>query len=134
MSVISKAIQLVVPLTNKPGTMSELCSALGKRRVNIVAILVPEAEEKQEAKVMVNTEDLDVARDVLKREKIGFSEEEVLDIEMDNRPGAFGDLTGKLAQAKINIKYAYATTAPFARARVVMAVSDVARALAVLNR
>jgi hypothetical protein len=114
--------------------MSKLCSALGKKRVNIVAILVPEAQQKQKARVMVNTDDLDAARDVLKRKKIRFSEEEVLDIEMDNRPGAFGELAGKLARARINIRYAYATTAPFARARVVMAVSDVTKALAVLGR
>jgi hypothetical protein len=132
--MISKVTQLVVPLANKPGTMSKLCSALGKKGVNIIAILVPEAKEKQKARVMVNTDDLDAARDVLKREKIRFSEEEALDVEMDNRPGAFGELAGKLARAKINIRYAYATTAPFARARVVVAVSDVTKALAVLSR
>jgi hypothetical protein len=131
--MITKATQLVVPLANKPGTMSKLCSALGKKGVNIIAILVPEAEEKQKARVMVNADDLDAARDVLKREKIRFSEEEALDVEMDNRPGAFGELAGKLARAKINIRYVYATTAPFARARVVVAVSDVTKALAVLG-
>ena len=73
------------------------------------------------------------ARGVLKRARIGFSEEEVLDIEMDNRLGAFGELSGKLARARINIKYAYATTSPFARARVVIAVSGVTKGLAVLT-
>jgi hypothetical protein len=131
--MISKAIQLVVPLTNKPGAMWKLCSALGRKRINIIAILVPEAEEKQKARVMVNTDDLDAARDLLKREKIRFSEEEVLDIEMDNRPGAFGELAGKLARARINIRYAYATTSPFGRARVVIAVPDAAKALKVLS-
>lgn len=132
--MISKAIQLVVPLSNKPGTMSKLCLALGKKGVNIIAILVPEAKGEQKARVMVKADDLAAARDVLKMQKVRFSEEEVLDIEMDNRPGAFGELAGKLAGAKINIRYSYATTAPFARARVVMAVTDVAKALAVLNR
>jgi len=132
--MISEAIQLVVPIGNKPGTMSKLCTALGKKRVNIIAILVPEAEGEQKARVMVKADDLDVARDVLKMQRIRFFEEEVLDIEMDNKPGAFGELAGKLGRARINIGYAYATTAPFARARVVMAVSDVARALAVLSK
>jgi len=134
LSMISKAIQFVVPLANKPGTMSKLCSALGKEGVNIIAILVPEAEVRQKARLLVKTDDLAKARRILKRAKIRFSEEEVLDIEMDNRPGAFGELAGKLARAKINIKYANATTAPFARARVVMAVADVAKALAVLDK
>jgi hypothetical protein len=82
---------------------------------------------------MVKADDISLARDVLKREKIKFSEEEVLDIEMDNRPGAFGELAGKLARAGMNIKYAYATTAPFARARVVMVVPNVSKGLAVLT-
>ena len=131
--MISKAIQFVIPLTNKPGTMSKLCSALGNKGVNIIAILVPEAEEKQLARVMVKVDDLDVTRDVLKREGVEFSEEEVLDIEMDNRLGAFGELSGKLAKAGVNIKLAYATTAPFARARVVIAVPDISKALVVLT-
>ncbi len=132
--MISKATQLVVPLANKPGTMSKLCSALGKKGVNIIAILVPEAEARQKARVMVKTDDLAAARDTLKRAKIRFSEEEVLDVELDNKPGAFGELAEKLARAKINIRHTYATTAPFARARVVVAVSDVNKALAVLSR
>ncbi|HXY56903.1 MAG TPA: ACT domain-containing protein [Nitrososphaerales archaeon] len=131
--MITKAIQFVIPLTNRPGTMSKVTSALGKRGVNIIAILVPEAKEKQIARVMVKVDDLGVTRDALKRERIEFSEEDVLDIEMDNRLGAFGELSGKLAKAGINIKYAYATTAPFARARVVIGVPDVAKALAVLT-
>jgi hypothetical protein len=132
--MISKAIQFVVPLANRPGTMSKLCSALGKEGVNIIAILVPEAEEGQIARVMVKTDDLARARNVLKRARIRFSEEEVLDIEMDNRPGAFGELAGKLARANINIRHSYATTSPFARARVIVGVSNVNKALAVLTK
>ncbi len=130
--MISKAIQFDVPLANRPGTMSRLCSALGKKGVNIVAILIPEAKDTQKARVVVHVDDLGATREVLRRERIEFSEEEVLDVEMDNRPGAFGELAGKLAEAKINIRYAYATTAPFARARVIVAVSDISRGLAVL--
>jgi len=132
--MISKATQFVVPLANKPGTMSKLCSALGEEGVNIIAIFIPEADVRHKARVLVKTDDLDKAREVLKRTKIQFSEEEVMDVEMDNRPGAFGELAGKLASAKINIKYTFATTSPFARARVVMSVTDVARALTTLEK
>ena len=132
--MISKAIQLVVPLTNKPGTMSKLCIALGKEGINIIAINVTDEKREQRARVMVSTDDLDDARDFFRRKRIQFSEEDVLDIEMDNRPGAFGELSGKLARAGINIKHAYATTAPFARARVIFSVSDVPKALEILNR
>jgi hypothetical protein len=119
-SLISKAVQLVVPLANKPGTLAELCTVLGRAAVNIIAIAAPEAKGRGRVRVMVV--DLDGARAALKEGKIRFSEEEVLDIELDNRPGAFAELTGKLARAKINIRFAYATTTAFGRARVIVGV------------
>jgi hypothetical protein len=129
--MISKAVQLVVPLANEPGTLARLCSVLGEAKVNIIAVNAPETRGEGKARVMVV--DLDGARAALKGAKIRFSEEEVLDVELDNRPGAFAELAGKLARAKININHAYATTSPFARARVVIAVTDAAKALAVLG-
>jgi hypothetical protein len=96
----------------------------------IIAITAPEAKEK--GNVAVRVVDLDGARATLKEAKMAFSEEEALNIELDNRPGAFGELMQKLAQANINIRFAYATTSAFARARVIVAVPDVNYALAVL--
>ena len=123
-------------MPDKPGTMAELCSALGRDGVNIIAVSVPEpiGRGKVKLRVMVPADDLARARAALKRTKLRFSEEEVLDIELDNRPGAFGELARKLARAKINIRYAYATTSAFARARVIMAVPDVNKGLAALVR
>jgi hypothetical protein len=129
--VILKATQLVVPLANEPGTLANLCSVLGKAQVNIVGVSA--SESKGEGTVRVMIDDAPAARAALREAKIRYTEEEVLDVELDNRPGAFGDLLGKLASAKINVKHTYATTAPFARARVVIAVPDIAEALSVLN-
>ena len=130
--MISRAAQLIVPLANKPGTLEQRCSVLGEAQVNIIALLAPESKDRGEVRVMVA--DFGGARAALKEAGIRFSEEEVLDVEMDNRPGAFAEMAGKLSRAKINIKYVYATTAPFARARVVVAVPNVTKALAVLGK
>ena len=130
--MISKATQFVVPLANKPGTLARLCSVLGDAEVNIIGVFVPEAKgTAQAARVMVV--DVARARGALRKAKIHFSEEEVLNVELDNRPGAFAELATKLAKKKINIRHAYATTAPFARAGVVVAVSDIGKALAALK-
>jgi hypothetical protein len=118
-------------MANKPGSLANLCSVLGHAQVNIIGVSAPEAKGKGEVRVMVV--DVPAAKAALKEAKIRFSEEEVLDVELDNRPGAFGELLGKLARAKINVRHAYATTAPFARARVVIGVPDSAKALAVLG-
>jgi len=130
--MISKAIQFVVPIANKPGTLARLCSVLGDAQVNIIGVFVPEAKgTAQAARVLVV--DVEEARAALRKAKIRFSEEEVLKVELDNRPGAFGEFAGKLAKKKINISHAYATTAPFARAGVVVAVSSIPKALAALK-
>jgi hypothetical protein len=131
--MISKATQFVVPLANKPGTLARLCSALGDADVNIIGVFVPEAKGKAQA-ARVMADDVAAARAALRKAKIPYSEEEVLNVELDNKPGAFGEFAGKLARKKINIIHAYATTAPFARAGVVVAVSDIDKALAALKQ
>jgi len=129
--MISRVTQFVVPLANKPGTLARLCSVLGDAQVNIIGVFVPEARGTGKARIMV----VDVAgtRAALKKAKISFSEEEALSVELDNEPGAFGELTGKLAQKGINISYAYVTTGPFARAQVVIAVSNIEKAITALK-
>lgn len=126
-----KAIQLVVSLVNRPGTLADLCSTLGEATVNITAILAPEGEKRGKVSIMVD--DLERARDALNGAKIRFSEEEVLEVDVDNRPGAFGEIAGKLAKSRINIDSVYVTTSPYGRARVVMGVRDVAKALRALG-
>lgn len=39
-----------------------------------------------------------------------MDEEEAIAVELDNKPGALGEVAEKPAQAKINIRYVYATT------------------------
>jgi hypothetical protein len=130
--LILRATQLVVPLPNEPGTLANLCTVLGKAQVNIIGVSAQESEGKGIVRVMID--DPLAAKTALKEAKIIYSEEEVLDVELDNRPGAFGELLGKLAKAKINVNHTYATTAPFARAKVVIAVPDVEKAIAILSR
>ncbi len=110
-----KATQLVIALANRPGTLARLCSTFGEAGVNITAILAPEG--KKTGKVSLMVEDLVAARDALKGANLRFSEEEVLEVDVDNRPGAFGKVASKLAKSKINIDYVYVTTSPYGRAR-----------------
>ena len=130
--MISKAVQLVVPMAYRPGSLAKVCSVLGRAGVNIIAISAPEVRGRGAIRVM--GVDLGGARAALRKAKVRFSEEEVLDVELDNRPGAFAELSGKLARAKINIRHAYATTSPFARARVIIAVPDPDKALSILEK
>jgi len=127
-----KATQIAITLENKPGTLAQLCSTLGKAGVNILNVLAPEIRGKGKVRLLVDNPDK--AKDALKAAKIRFSEEEVIAIELDNRPGSLGEVAEKLAKAKINIKYAYATTSEgSAKATVILAVPNAAKAVGVLG-
>ena len=131
-----KVTQIVVTLESKPGTLAHLCSTLGKAGVNISAVMAPgvSGAKARQGKVRLLVDNPDKAKDALKAAKIRFSEEEAIAIELDNRPSALGELAEKLGQAKINIKYAYATTAEGSpKATVILAVPDAAKALDVLG-
>jgi hypothetical protein len=127
-----KVSLVTVTLQNKPGTLAQVCSALGKAGVNISALLAPEIRGKGKVRLLVD--DLDKAKDALKAAKVRFGEEQAIAVELDNKPGALGEVAEKLAQAKINIRYAYATvTEGSAKATVVLAVPDIAKALGILG-
>jgi hypothetical protein len=127
-----RVTQIAVTLQNKPGTLAKLCSTLRNAGVNISA--VDGAVIAGRGKVRLLVDNPDKAKDALKAAKVRFSEEEAIAIELDNRPGALGEVAEKLAQAKINIKYGYATTSEAStKATVILAVPDVAKALGVIG-
>jgi hypothetical protein len=112
--------------------LTRLCSTLGKVGVNISALVAPDIRGRGKVRLVVDNPDK--AKDTLNAAKLRFSEEEVIVMELDNRPNALGEITEKLAQAKINIKYAYATvTEGSAKATVLLSVPDVGKALTVLG-
>src|SRR5262244_1986857 len=127
-----KITQISVSLENKPGALARLCSALGKEGVNLSAVFVPEATGRGRVRLVVDK--TTQARDVLKAHKIRFSEEDAMALVLDNRPGALAEVAEKLADARINIRYAYATTPPEpGRATIIIAVPNVEKALDVLG-
>jgi hypothetical protein len=129
---MQRVTQIAVTLQNKPGALAHLCSILRDAGVNISAGDAAAIAGRGKVRLLVDNQEK--AKDALKAAKIRFSEEEAIAVELDNRPGALGEVAGKLAQGKINIKYAYATsTEGSAKTTVILAVPDVAKALGVLG-
>jgi len=131
-----KVTQIVVTLRSKPGTLAHVCSTLGKAGVNISALMAPgvSGAKARQGKVRLLVDNPDKAKEALKAAKVRFSEEEAIAIELDNRPSALYEVAEKLAQAKINIRYAYETvTEGSAKGTIVLAVPDVAKAVTVLG-
>jgi hypothetical protein len=94
-------------LENKPGALAELCSKLAEKAVNIVGLMVPEQSGVAPVRLVVSH--VDVAKKIFDQMGVKYAENDVLNIPLSDKPGALGKVTRKLADHKINIKYAYAT-------------------------
>lgn len=126
-----KVTQLVVTQPNKPGVLAHICRMLSQAGVNIDGICAPDTPGKGKIRLLVS--DPAKAETALKHAKIRAGREEAVSLALENRPGAMADAAQKLAQAKVNIKCAYATTAGAGQATVVLTVSNVDKALKALS-
>ena len=108
------ATQLHLPLDNEIGTLARLCRDLAHGGVNLLAISAPESGQ-QNAGIRLLVVNRDLAVRALSKAGYLFSEEQVLFVEVTNRPGALARAVEKLAKAQINIRYAYATASPRGR-------------------
>ena len=129
-----KATQLNLPLDNEIGTLAQLCRDLADGGVNLLALSAPETgRDKGTVRLLVANGEL--ASRALTRAGYVFAVEEVMFIEMKNRPGALAKAIEKLARARISIRYAYATASSRTRttaAVVAVADNDLPRALKLL--
>jgi hypothetical protein len=115
--------QLSVMVENKRGALAGLCSKLAEKAVNIVGLMVPEQVGVVPIRLVVNNSD--AACKVLEGMGLKFTEEEVLAVQVSNRPGALGKLTRKLADHDLDVKYAYATIPKGVdKATVILALSE----------
>jgi hypothetical protein len=124
--------QLALFLDNRPGMLARVCDALSAAKVNIYAISSSDTVDHIVVRMVVS----DPARALFVFEEHGtlVVEDDVLMITGDNKPGSLAKLAHKLADAKINIEYAYCATAPEAKkGLLILRVSDARKAMKILN-
>jgi len=122
-----KAKQLSVSVENRPGTLAHVAKVLGDAKVNILAFLT--TTSNTEGAVHVVVDHVEKARGALDREKLPFTEADVLHFELPNKAGALASFAGKLAAQEINITLGYQTSVKGSKkANIVLAVSDVEKA------
>ena len=128
----TKVTQLLLNLESKPGVLGHVCQVLGGAGINIEALWASEtATGKGRMRVLVA--DAAKAEAALKAAKIRSAREEAISLSLGNQPGALAVAAQKLAQARVNIKCAHATTTGAGPATVILTVSNVQKALAVLQ-
>ncbi len=125
-------IQFSVFLVNKPGVLAQVTTALAKAKVNLVALTLVDSSEHGVLRIVC--EDADKARKILAKTHDRFTETEVIVLDLTNQPGAFAVAAQQLAEAHININYAYCTGgAAGGRTTAVFKVADLKKAIKVLK-
>ncbi len=86
-----------ISLVNKPGVLAGILKALGRAKVDGLAMTISDSADLGVLRlVVVQT---DVAEKVLKQLNLPMTCNDVLQIELDNKSGALADVVEKLAKA-----------------------------------
>src|SRR2546428_8509256 len=102
-----KAKQLTVSHENRPGMLAEIAKTLGDAKVNILSCLT--TTSGTEGITHLQVDNVNKARKALTDARLGYTEADVLHVELPNKPGALGKFATKLADNNINITLGYAT-------------------------
>ncbi|MDX2035361.1 MAG: ACT domain-containing protein [Isosphaeraceae bacterium] len=123
--------EITAHLENKPGRLAKICSALAHEKVNIRALTVMDGDGPSVLRIVADQ--VDAASKVLTSLGTEHTIADRLSVSIDNRPGALAKLLEHLAEAHINIEYAYASTSSHGRSIAVFHTSNSKKAQSVLN-
>lgn len=122
-----RAKALKVNVEDRPGVLGEIASALGAKGINVRAIHA--YAEQGRGVVCVVVDKLAAANKVLASRGLAPDEEDLLEVEMIDKPGALGEVSKKLGDAGVNIRYVFVGAGGGRRTTVYLAVSDLAAAV-----
>ncbi len=95
-----------VSLSNRPGELANLAEILGDRGINIVSV-AGISEGKKSSIVALVAEDEEGTKDALRTERFQFEEEELLVVDLEDKPGELATVARKLGDAQVNVESLY---------------------------
>ena len=123
------SVDLKVILEDRPGTLAEMGEALGKFGVNIEGLCGFPCRGKGTMHVLV--EDEAAARHALQKAGVRVrSSRQVLVLRVEDRPGEFGHICRRIANAGVNIDLAYLAS----NTRLVLGADDLDKARAIVEQ
>ena len=125
--------EFTIRMDNRPGSLGRVCRALANRGVNIMAF--QSIPSQHTILVCIVADNPTAAQSVLDQEGIVHTEAEVVQVELSNQPGELARAASKLAEANININYAYCGVEPRTNAPlVIFGTAEVGRAATILDQ
>jgi len=130
---MAKVKQLSAWVEDRPGALGRVADALGEKKVSIRAFMASSIDGRGFVRLVVDKPA--VAKKVLASSGWAMTESDVVEVVIDDRPGALGAVADKLGAAGVNIDYAYVGHSGLTRkVNLYLSVSDLKRALATLRR
>lgn len=124
--------QLSVFLENRPGALAKLCGTLAEAGINILAMSVNDTVDHAVIRLIVNNNIK--ALMLIEQQGLYLNEQDVVVVQVSNRPGVLAEISKRLARADINIDYAYcAATEHQPEGCLVLKTDNTERTLAVLK-
>ena len=100
--------QFAVFLDNRPGTLSRTCQALAAAHINIEALSILDTVDHAIVRMIVDKPK--DAEQVLSKQHAMVQRHDVVVLDVPNEVGALAHIAEQLAQAGINMEYAYCTS------------------------
>lgn len=121
------ATELRLRLPNSPGALGDVCRLLSQERVNLVALSLDASGQ-----LRLVVDNIIRAQAALREQRYTVTAGDVLVVSLSNRPGGLAPVLKLMADAGINIEYAYAAGGESSpRAMAVLGVDDASRAASV---
>ena len=120
-----------IELTDRPGELARVATALSRYGVNIKSLAGLATDGHVLVRVLAD--DVEAARAALEGASIRFEEEEIVKVLLDNRAGELAVVTNKLAEARVNLRAIYLTGIVDDLVELAIVSSDQKKAKAVLG-
>lgn len=124
--------ELIIQMENRPGTLARCCKTLADRGVNILAFQSDPSEGNSVVRMVVDNPAN--AKKALDGEHLSYTENDIAQARLTNRPGELARAASQLADANINIEHAYSGLDAKNSPVVFFAVKDVSKAVALLDK
>ncbi len=125
--------EFTIRLDDRPGTLGQLCQALADQRVNILAFQsFPLENGKSSVRLVLDNPA--AAKTILDGRRAEYTETEVAQVRLANRPGELARTASRLGLAGININYGYCGAGPDANTTfLIFGVADADKAAKALD-
>jgi len=125
--------EFAIRVEDRPGTLGKACRALADHKVNILAFQSIASEGKSLVRIVCDNPT--TAKATLDSEHLTYTEAEIAQVKLPNRPGELARVAARLGEANININHAYSGVEPGTNAPLlIVGVTDARKAATILDQ